>query len=78
MLNRISALSIDGSESVDLAWGGGQVFENTLGGLFFQAINDNGFGGQFFIDNLSVNAVPAPSAMGVLSLGLLGMARRRR
>jgi len=78
LLNRQSALSLDGGDAIALEWGLGQVDDNTLGGLFFQAINSDAFGGQFFVDNLSVNTVPSPGGVCLIGFSGLIAVRRRR
>lgn len=72
-----------GSLFFEPAWGGiGDTWINieATGGMVFDEVRVLGFG--FFpttvVDNLSWNAVPAPSACGVLAIGAMAALRRRR
>lgn len=84
----VVALFNDGNDlneyySFEPAWGGiGDTWINieATGGMVFDEVRVLGFG--FFpttvVDNLSWNAVPAPSACGVLAIGAMAALRRRR
>lgn len=59
-----STLSVDGAQFDSLQ--------------FYATFGDDFTGPRVLLDNLTLNTVPAPSAMALLGLGALGVARRRR
>ena len=72
-----------GSLIFEPAWGGiGDTWldVSTTGGMVFDEVRILGFGfpATTYVDNLSWNAVPAPSTAALLGLGGLLGARRRR
>jgi hypothetical protein len=65
------------TEGSTTSWGYSKPLLNAIDSVTFNTGTNSQVGNRVFVDNIVLDAVPEPSMLGLASLGLLGMIRRR-